>query len=305
MIIFLLLFLISCSSNQLSMKPIDAGILEMPFHYLKDGKYVQAFGHEAASFSSGDKKVFRFKVHKRTGECQFNYNDGEDHFTKDCSQEKEIVLDLGEYNNQTPSAIRFSIASEKLGIQTGRFYPTIKRKLTSLPVRFKCPYQKTNKDVSICTRPASFDFRIKVIIEQDQKGELLYTYKCNNSAMVSEKLAIDGKGSVSLSMVSMKKDYCKIGMALKQDRDKFRHTINVKFYNPKYIPLPTPIIKKVSSGYKICAPESYKAYTVNGLERGKWYHSKCKKIGAENVEVFVWDNLGRFSWRVLNKRPPI
>ena len=89
---------------------------------------------------------------------------------------------------------------------------------------------------------------------------------------------------------------CVIGLALKQGQLRQAHRIYVRFYDPKYLPLPTPHIKKTDDGYEVCAPEDYKFYTVNGEDKKRsWFTGKCFEV-KELKEILVWDQLGRFSW---------
>ena len=294
----------------LSMKPVDADIPELRFWYQKGGAWQTVFGHAGDFFTVGEAKKFKVKLHKDAGKCQLTYDDGDNHFTKDCEGLSTMDLDLGTYYANHPDVIGISVATEKLGIQTGYFYPNMRLERDVLPVQFKCPGQSSNKTMSTCTRPATYNFFFSAGVEDPSAGDMQFVRKCNKTSIQTDVIPVTGAGPITLSLQSMDADYCVIQLNLRQNKQpdgtyliKKQQNLFVRFYNEKYIPLPIPELTKQSDGsWQACAPESYEKYSVNGTDRGSWTQSKCYKVPAGQVEIDVWDSIGRFSWNAAPGR---
>ena len=294
----------------LTMKPIEADIPELRFWYQKGGAWKNVYGHAGDFFADGDSKKFLVKLHKDAGKCQLTYDDGDNHFTKDCKGLSTMELDLGKYYPNHPDVIGISVATDRLGIQTGYFYPNMRTERDALPVAYKCPGQSTERTMSTCTRPATYTFFFAAQIEDASAGDMQFVRKCNKTQMQTDVIPVTGAGPISLSIASNTADYCVIQLNLRQNKQpdgsyliKKQQNIFVRFYNEKYIPLPIPELTKQGDGkWKACAPESYEKYSVNGKDRGSWSQSKCYTVDADQVEIDVWDDLGRFSWNVAPGR---
>jgi hypothetical protein len=301
-----------CGGTQLlSMKPIEADIPELRFWYEKGGALKSVWGHAGDFFAAGDAKKFVVKLHKDAGKCQLTYDDGDSHFTKDCAGLSTMTLDLGKYYANHPDVIGISVATEKLGIQMGFFYPNLRAERDVLPVEYKCPGQSSNKTMSTCTRPASYQFFLNAQIEDGSAGEMQFVRKCNKTSMQTDVIPVTGAGPITVSLQSMTPDYCVIQLNLRQNKQadgtytiKKQQNLFVRFYDEKYIPLPIPELTKQSDGnWKACAPESYEKYSVNGNDRGSWTQSKCYTVGgSKDTEIDVWDRSGRFSWNATPGR---
>lgn len=295
--IIILVLLSGCASTKpLSMKPMEADIPELKFEYLKKDKWIEVYGHAGDLFVEGEKKILRIKTHKKGGNCLLNYVDGDTHFTKDCKGMSEVFLDLGKYKKPHPEVMGISVSMEKTGTQLGYFYPLLRPLRDVLPVNFKCPYSKTTDSVTSCTRPASYSFVFEVVIGGEGKGKLQYEFKCNNHSKITELYDVDGPGVLTLTAISDSQNFCVVGLALRQGALRQAHRIYLRFYNPKYIPLPKPNVSLKDGEYKICAPEDYELLSVNKKDYGSGVFSgSCKSVRAASVEALAWDTIGRFS----------
>lgn len=310
LLLFVLTVLGCGGTAALSMKPIDAEIPELRFWYEKGGNWQSVYGHAGDFFTVGEAKKFKVKLHKDAGKCQLTYDDGDNHFTKDCAGLSTMDLDLGKYYANHPDVIGISVATEKMGIQTGYFYPNMRTERDALPVQYKCPGQSNTRTMSTCTRPATYSFFFSAQVTDPSAGDMQFVRKCNKTAMQSDIIPITGAGPVTLNIQSMTSDYCVIQLNLRQNKQpdgsylvKKQQNIFVRFYNEKYIPLPIPDLTKNDDGsWKACAPENYVKYSVNGNDRGSWSQSKCINVKADAVEIDVWDEIGRFSWNLTPGR---
>lgn len=297
-LIILSIFACGCASiGPVSLQPVDAKIPELRFSYFKDGKWVPAFGHAGDHFKIGDPQRFKIQLHSSMNECQLSYNDGEKHFTHDCSGVSEYELDLGPYHQDSPTVLGISVASEKAGIQVGHFYPNLAKVRKELPLIFKCPSQSTHGTISTCTRPATFEFPLRIQVVNDTAGKMLVQHKCSNGKKNSEVRDISGSGFQEYSVSMEDPTYCVLVFALKQQNLKFSHTVHTRFYNPKYIPLANPTIVKDGDYYNVCAHGDYEFYKVNGKDyKDNLWTGKCKRIHGDLVEIQAWDEIGRTSF---------
>jgi len=304
----LFLFICSCTTTkQLSMEPYKAKIPELRFDYEKNGVWIPVWGHGGDYFILGEVKKFRVKTHKNAGNCQIRVVDGDNDVTKDCNNDSEIIIDLGKFGDspKEASVLGFSLATEKLGIQQGFFYPKMEVIREDLPVDYKCPYQAKTKNLSVCTRPATFDLSLKVKIESNKLGELKFKYKCDNSSLEDQTISITDSGEKIFTISSGAPTYCVVFFGLRQDKKpdgtynivKSRD-IRIRFYDETYIPLPIPVVTSLGENkWEICAPEEYQAYSINGKDKeNSLFTSDCVKYNGPYFEMDAWDSLGRFSW---------
>ena len=306
-------FFISCLSTtkKYSMEPYKAKIPELRFDYLKEGIWMPVFGHGADYFIAGELKQFKIKMNKNSGNCQIRVIDGDNDSVYDCSKKGELIVDLGKYGQSAkePSVLGISVASDKLGIQQGYFYPSLDKIRNLLPVQFKCPYQNTTKNVTVCTRPANYDFNMTAEVNDNKPGELLFRYKCGNDNLIEKTTPILSAGFFDFSISSASPAYCVLFFGLRQDKQSDgsyaivkSRIMHVRFYEETYIPLSQPTITKISSGgWEACAVETYAAFSVNGVDKSKLNFGKCIKVPDEKVEIDVWDDIGRFSWNIEPK----
>lgn len=295
-----------CSSTKaVSMKPVDARIPELRFWYEKNGQMKDVYGSGGDYFNAGDAKQFKVKLHKNGGNCQLTYTDGDSNFTKDCRGMSTYTLDLGTYYVNHPSVVGISVAMEKLGIQQGYFYPQVNPSpFPELPVSYKCPQQESTDGISVCTRPATYQFNFTVSVKENFPGLLQYARKCVSDATETvDVFTINGAGDVPLTFNSSLAQYCTISVALKQNPQpdgsyaiKKKNVIHLNFYNPQYIPLPIPVINKVANGWQVCGAEEYDATSLNLVDGGGIGSGKCKTVNASSMEALAWDDIGRFSW---------
>lgn len=295
----------------LSMKPIDADIPELRFWYMKGGAWQNAFGQAGDFFSVGDPKEFQIKLNKNAGDCQLTYDDGDTHFTQDCDGQSTVTLNLGNYSAQQPDVIGISVATQNGGIQTGYFYPNMRVQHSALPVTYTCPGQSSSGLMSTCTRPATYDFDFSANITDGDPGQLQFVRQCNKGSLETDVINISGAGPVPLSLNSTTPDFCVIQLNLRQKQlpngtwaIEEQQNIFVRFYDPTYIPLPLPELTQQSNGsWQACAPDDYSMYSINGTDYGSgWFSSNCKTITGSNLEIDVWDSIGRFSWNVIPPR---
>lgn len=302
LLIALSLFIIGCTSTgPLSMKPEDALVPELKFFYWKDGVYKPVYGHAGDVFKQGDVKKFKIKLHKKMKKCHFNYMDGDSHFTKDCKGLSEFVLDQGFYYKDHPSIVSFSVASEKAGIQVGHFYPNLSKKRLVLAVDYRCPHTDTHSNISVCTRPAAFNMILIADVIGMGNGKILYTYNCNDGQTGEQTIDIPGAGQYRFNLTMAQPNYCSIGLFLRQGAMRKSHIVHVRFYNPRYIPLPIPDVRETGDGFEACAPEDYQFYSINGVDQTSWLSGACKTIKGDHIEILVWDGIGRFSWAKRTK----
>lgn len=291
------LFILGCGSTPpVSMSPDKAKVPELEFYYFKGGDWIRVHGHGGSKFQPGESRKFRIKLHKKMGDCQINYVDGDEHFTRDCKGHSSYELDLGQYYNSTPSITSFSVASEAVGIQVGHFYAAIGLQGMALPISIKCPEQSTHNNVSTCSRPATYKMKVMAINPDNEAGKIHFEYKClNKDKVVKIDEDILGEEYKEYTINSDIPTYCVAGLALKINTTKlYSHLVHIRFYDPKYIPLPAPTIKKDSKGYLACAKGNYKLYSVNGNDKGSGIFSgKCERVEEKPVDIIVWDEIGR------------
>lgn len=300
-----------CSTGPLSMKPIDAKIPELRFWYFQAtsqnddgswaGKWIPARHIANAEILIGSPKKFRIKTHKKAGDCFLVYSDGDNHFTRDDCENKSIYeLNLGYYYENHPSVISMSVSHKDTGTQFADFYPIFKhRKSQPLSLSFRCPYQETKQNrYSVCVRPATYNYKMTIdLTSVSVPGTLLYEYNCQDGQAHSVTPRIEENQQKVVSILVEDPKYCAITFGYKADSgETFFHILDAQFYDPLYIPLPTPTINKEDDGYEACASEDYEVYSVNNIDRGSWYQSKCYKTKSDNVEILVWDEIGRHSW---------
>ena len=302
-IILLLSLLTSCATAPTSLKPVDAQIPELRFSYFKNGVYKTAFGHAASHFKEGDPKVFKVKVNQNGGACKIRYIDGNDDITKDCTGASEVILDLGVHYKNQPEVIGISVSQEKLGIQQGFIYSLLRKERDPLPVEFKCPHAESEGDLAVCTRPATYAFKVNAIITNDVAGELLQTFVCNDGTKFEKIVPISSAGEQMLEFSPQNPTFCTVGLGLRQGRRSDgthsiikAKSIFVRFYSPLYIPLSPPVLKNQDGVKKVCAGESYAAYTFNNKDGSYIDPQTC--FNASNVfEFLAWDSIGRFSYK--------
>jgi hypothetical protein len=304
-----LMLMAGCASTKpLSMKPIDAEIPELRFSYLKDGAFKIARGHAADHFVVGDPKVLKIRVHSRGGKCLLRYIDGDTDKSKDCTGLSEVTLDLGKHYERQPEVIGVSVSQEKLGIQQGFFYPSLREARSALTVEYKCPYSNSVQDLDVCTRPASYSFKLKALILSNTSGEIFEKLVCNEGTGFERTKPVYGSSEHLIEFTPKQPTFCVLGIGLKQGKKPDgsyeiiqSKSIFIRFYNPKYIPLPAPSIEAVEGGFKACGSETYDAFSINDRDFKKLDSGKCVSLPRE-FEFMAWDSLGRFTW---DTKPPL
>lgn len=285
------------------LKPIEAQIPELRFSYAKDGEFKVAYGHAADHFKEGEPRIIKIKVNKKGGECKLRYIDGDRDFTNDCTGLSEVVLDLGLHYAGEPEVLGFSVSQSNLGIQQGFLYSLMRKERDALTVDFKCPYTETKGDLSVCTRPASYAFKIKTTIEENVPGELLQTLSCNDGTSFDEVIPISKQGDQWLEFTVQTPTFCVLGLGLRQDkRPDGTHriikgkTIFLRFYNPAYVPLAVPKIGSVDGVRSVCATADYKAHTIYEKDGGRINTGACVSA-PKSFEFLAWDAYGRFTYK--------
>jgi hypothetical protein len=298
-----LIFIAGCTTLPTSLKPVDAQIPELKFSYLKDGSFKTAFGHSASHFKEGDPKVFKVKVNQYGGVCKLRYIDGNDDITKDCTGSSEVTLDLGLHYKNQPEVIGISVSQEKLGIQQGFLYSLLRKEREPLPVEFKCPHAESEGDLAICTRPATYAFKVNAVITNNVAGELLQTFVCNDGTKFENIIPVSSSGEKMLEFTPQNATFCTVGLGLRQGkRADGTHSILqaksifIRFYDPLYIPLSTPVLKTQDGVKKICPGESYSAYTFNNKDGSAIDTQTCFNYPSV-FEFLAWDGIGRFSYK--------
>lgn len=304
-IVLCLMFLVGCSSTKpLSMKPMDAEIPELRFSYLKNGEFKVARGHSADHFSVGDPKILKIRVHNRGGKCSLRYIDGDSDMSKDCTGLSEVVLDLGKHYQGQPEVLGVSVSQEKLGVQQGFFYPLLRETRAELPVDYKCPYSESKGDLDVCTRPATFAFKLKAQIKSDLAGELFEKLVCNDGTQFERVKAIAGASEQQIEFVTKGPTFCVLGVGLRQGKKPDgsytviqSKSVFIRFYDPRYIPLPRPQIVVEGGKKKACGSENYDAYSIGDKDYKHGPFTKnCIEI-PDQFEFMAWDSIGRFTWR--------
>lgn len=296
------LLLGSCVTGKVaSMTPLQARIPEMKFWYWKDGGYVPAYGHVADYFEAGAPKKFKIQLYN-SGKCEARIIDGDTDLTRNCNGLSQLEFDLGSYGISQPSVLGISVAQEKLGIQQAYLYPRLGPPINPLEVDFRCPYQASNQNLSVCSRPAGYNFHFTAKVNTTGVGQLLYTYQCVGGSLYSEIRAITGVQAESFDLKVDGPAYCEVGLALRQNKlpvgwsNIQSRNVYLRFYDPAYIPLGVPSYTVGNSHILACAGDDYNAWTLNGQEKGSMNAGKCKKVNGPSLEVAAWDGLGRFSW---------
>lgn len=299
-----LLIVTGCATNPVPLKPIEAMIPELRFSYSKDGGFKNAYGHAADHFKEGDPKIIKIKVNKKGGNCKLRYIDGDQDFTKDCTGLSEIVLDMGSHYAGQPDVIGMSISQEYLGIQQGFLYNLLRKERDSLPVEFNCPYDDATSDLAVCTRPATYAFKIKITIEENLPGDLLQTLSCNDGTAFDKVLPISGTEEKWLEFTVRTPTFCSLGLGLRQDkRPDGTHrilkgkTIFLRFYNPSYIPLGVPELGSVGGVRSVCATADYAAHTIYEKDGGRLNAGACVSAPS-SFEFLAWDSYGRFTFKI-------
>lgn len=310
-VLFIAVTLSGCSTStkSISMKPEDAKIPELHFDYWKDGKWRKAEGHAGDEFTVGNVKKFRVRTHKGMGNCLVNYLDGDSHIVKDCSNKGEVLFDtedFEDYYEGHPTVLAFSVAGEKTGIQTGYFYPFVGIKRESLPVLVRCPHVQTSRNITTCSRPATFTFRMVAKNPLAEPGDLQYQYSCRDGQSGKEVFTdVESYGSEVLELKVNEASYCAIAFAFrnKDKTKKLSHLLHVRFYDPKYIPLPLPNVSETSKGYKVCGAEEYRLTSVNGDDRGRLKAGNCINVKGNSLDMLSWDDIGRLNHVHKSKLP--
>jgi hypothetical protein len=299
-----LAILSGCATNPVPFKPIEAQIPELRFSYAKDGNFKVAYGHAADHFKEGEPKIIKVKVNKKGGDCKLRLIDGDRDFTKDCTGLSEVVLDLGTHYEGEPDVIGLSVSQENLGIQQGFLYTLLRKERDALPVSFRCPYNETVSDLAVCTRPASYAFKVKITVEENLPGELLETLWCNDGTSFDKVLPITGAEEKWLEFTVRSPTFCVLGLGLRQDkRPDGTHrilkgkTIFLRFYNPMYIPLGVPELGSVAGVRSVCAAEDYNAHTIYGKDGGRINKGACVDA-PKSFEFLAWDSYGRFTFKI-------
>ena len=293
--------LISCASTApLSMKPNDAKVPELVFFYLKAGKWIRANGQGADYFAVGEKKQFKVRVSPEGGECVLYYQDGDTSKTFNCTDQNEVVMDLGTYYKNHPTIVGFSVAMKKLGIQFANFYPVMGTKRAPLPISFKCPQQDTGGgNISTCSRPATYSFNMTVSVKAPGTGKLQYVKQCaGDPVLQSYTQDTNGPADFTYTLSQGSANYCAVSFNFKSDDGTVaqQQLMNVRFYNEQYIPLGVPTVTKTANGFQVCAAENYDAVTVNGEAQSSMSIGDCKEFQVSNLDFTAWDQIGRVTW---------
>lgn len=288
-------FIIACSTTQpVSMHPDLAKIPELEFYYQKNGNWVRVRGHGASYFQAGEAKRFLVKSNTHGGDCIINYQDGDTQNTYACDSSGETLLDLGKYYVNHPPVIGISVAMKDLGNQVGYLYANLGSQRTTLAVDFKCPYQDTNSNLSVCSRPANYPFVMTAHVPAN--GQIQFVYQCNGEALQSQVSTVTGPANYTFQMTESAANYCNIALNFKSDTMQAQQVINVRFYDNSYIPLSLPVVTKVSGGYQVCAGEDYEAYTLNNEDHGSLGKGRCETVQGAILDFVAWDSIGRVTW---------
>lgn len=304
-----LVFLGSCSTTKpLSMKPVDAKIPELTFYYWKDNSWRLVRGHGGEYFQPGDPKKFKVKVHKDSGKCLINYQDGDAHTVYNCKGQSEVEFDLGNYSITTPEVFGMSVATEDLGIQVGYFYPNVHPQRAVLGVDYKCPYQNTNGNISVCTRPASYKFVVMALLSNPGPGKLQFVRACSGQPTQTTVIDVSGPGAQQVELVNDYPGYCIMSLNYRNvlpdgsmGEVREQQIIHIRFYNPEYIPLSVPSVIEWQSGYKVCSGEAYEKVSLNGSDRGGMGFGKCLESKSAQLSFLAWDSIGRLAWAARSK----
>lgn len=293
---WLLFLLCSCVSPQYRpLPPVDAAIPEMPFSYMSNGSWREAFGQGSAKFSVGDTKKFKISLFSKGGACILRVLNGDTDRALSCTGKKELELDLGTYQAGEPEIISFVTTYEKLGTQVGYFYPSLAKERPVLDVSFKCPYQSQNGGFSVCTRPATYRFLYHLSFKEAVLGKFIHRRQCAGQPLEETVFDASGPFEKEFEITSAVPTYCVIGIGEKNTGKA--HVIHVRFYDPKYIPLLPPLIKGSLGAHKVCAADTYDALSVNNTYEYELKLGGCAPpTFASPLLVFAWDRFGRFSF---------
>lgn len=298
-----ILVFVACSSTPLSMKPTVAKIPELKFYYLKNNNWVMVRGHGGDYFSAGEPKQFKIVSSSKGGECIINYQDGDIQKNINCTDSNETLLDFGNYYATNPNVIGISVAMKDLGAQFGYFYVNMRPHRPTLPVDFTCPYQATNSNMSVCTRPATYTFSMSVHIDNPGLGKLQYVYQCDGKEIQTQSLDVAGPSIRTVTLNSDIANYCAVSLNYRSVDDSgnlgnvaAQHIIDVRFYDPQYIPLAVPVVTTVDGGYKVCAGEKYDQVQINGNAADGLDVGDCTTVKGTLLDFLAWDSIGRTTW---------
>lgn len=208
-----------------------SGRPQLEFWYWKNGDYNKVVGHGGDIVAIGGEKKFLISLLPQK-KCLLRYIDGDTDVAKDCGGKESIEIDFGKYYTNHPEVISFSVYSD--GIRTGYFYPSLRETKDVLPIVFKCPYQFTANNVSVCTRPISYSFTISIYLNNN--GELLYRKQCVGESLVEERFSINGPEIKKFLINRDSIGYCVVGVGFRQGELKKSHILHIRFYAPIYEP---------------------------------------------------------------------
>ena len=268
--------------KQTSLPPLEAKRPELVFFYYHGKTWKLAQGHGSDYFSSGDTKKFKLPLHKRMGKCQVVIADGNTHDNYDCTDRKDLVLNLGKYYLNHPRVIALAITSERLGTQLGYFYPEVSKPRQGLDLRYQCPSVFSIGNLYGCIRPKSFNLDVSLVAPGN--GKLLYTYTCGSGDTREEITEVTENQVIRVEVKKAKTDYCLMAFAFKGDKKRAAY-LHVRFYDNKYIPLASPYAK----GDKVCV--SYESQAYRSGDR-QYKGSGCKDLEGLTIS---WDSIGRVS----------
>jgi hypothetical protein len=240
-------------------------------------------------------------MHEDGGECIINYQDGDVHKTFDCTDKNEVDLDLGTYKKVSTEVVGISVAMRKLGIQVGFFYPSLRTKRDILPIEFVCPYQMTKDNLSVCTRPATYKFKMLANFDYPGTGKGQFVYECVSGQKDDQRFDLAGAEEKEFEINSNKPDYCVISVgSVNTDSTpgmvKKQHVIHVRFYNNEYIPLAVPTINELPDGFRVCAGEDYSKVYYNRESHGSMSAGECSIVKGTYIDFIGWDSIGRLTW---------
>lgn len=294
--LYIFIFLSSCvSPDYRPMPPIEAGIPELPFSYLSNGIWRETYGHGSARFSEGDTKKFKIDLFSDEGDCILRVINGDVDTAINCSNKKEIELDLGKYKKSEPEVLSFVVTYQNLGSQVGYFYPSLAKERPTLDVSYICPYQAQNGGFSVCTRPATYRFLYRLNFNDPVSGKFIHRRQCVGQPLEETIFESSGPFEREFELNSPVPTYCVIGIGEKNTGKS--HVIHVRFYDPKYIPLLPPYVKKTASASKVCANDKYDALSINKTYQTKLNKDECTSaVFYSPLLIFAWDKFGRFSF---------
>ena len=300
----LLLTAFSCVDKRtISIKPQDSSINELYFEYWSEGKYKPAFGIASDIFRAGAKKMVRVVPPPGTDGKIIVTDSGDVHKTVSFDGSKAVEIPLGTYpDNRRNNTIGIVLVTTDKREILGTLHDIGNLNVTrALPVKFMCPYQLMNGSVSACIRPYGYSMYVTVYIDNPAEG-LMRVKAVGACQEDKETHELGGTDRIVIRVRSNRVGDCNIRFDTRQDKvngvwriQKF-HEINVNYYEPRYIPLGVPLLRKDGANWKIVATDTYDSYYVNGTYGGKLEEKQEVSVDSSDLVFVAWDKFGRVTW---------